>query len=281
LVLVALPALAQDKAKVKVAEGEYQMHSKSRSGVPRVETVTRWVLTAKGTSGYHLESEIRVKPSGMRVLQVEDLDEQFAPTMIGYEFYSEGEQKPEITATCEFANRTIVCRGKSGEDQAEVSQPFQTSGPFWLWMEGLFLVDLPWLLDGAVNMAQLESGKVNIATITVSDGSGVSRDAVNVAKPEKVIKPDQKPTVEAQPSSSKAVEARLNSWQLAVLLQLDLADRHRLAVQRPGDCYLDVFLFLQRGDKLLGLVVAGSVKLDELLVVRNQAVSALRAVRHL
>jgi hypothetical protein len=192
-VFVALPALAQDKAKV--AEGEYQMQSKSRSGVPHTKTVTRWVLTAKGTSGYHLESEIQVKPSGTRVLQVEDLDEQFAPTMIGYELYSEGQQKPEITLTCELANRTVVCHGKSGEDPAEISQPFKTSGPYWLWIEGLFLVDMPWLLDGAVNMAHLESGKVNIATITVSDGSGESGDAVNVAKPEKAIQPNQKPTV--------------------------------------------------------------------------------------
>jgi hypothetical protein len=182
---------AQDKA----ADGEYEMRSVSTRGASLAKTATRWVLT-RTPGGYHLESEIQNQPAGMRVVQIEELNEGFAPVRIGYALYRNDQKDPGITATCEFSNGPIICSGMSGTDRAAPSEPYKPSGPFWLWMEGLFSLDMPWLLDGAVNMAHLDKGKANIATLTVSGGSAVMiGDAVSVAKLEAVKTPGQTLTV--------------------------------------------------------------------------------------
>ena len=188
--------MTQAGAQQKVAEGEYEMHGTQPTGAPSAKTATRWVLLTKTGGGYYLESEIQNQPAGMRVVQVEDLNERLVPTAIGYRLYREGQKNPGITASCEFSNRSIVCSGESGKDIADVSAPHHLDGPFWFWIEGLFSLDMPWLLGGAVNMAHMENGKVNIATLTVSGGSGVLiGDAVSVAKLKAVQRPGQTLTV--------------------------------------------------------------------------------------
>lgn len=189
--LCVIAMFAQDK----VAEGEYEMRGVSAKG-PVAKTATRWVLTSKSSGGYHLESEIQGQPAGMRVVQIEDLDERLVPTAIGYQLYRKDQKDAGITAKCDFTTGVVVCTGNSGKDRADASRPYRPKGPFWLWMEGLFSLDMPWLLDGAVSMAQLRSGKASIATLTVSGGSGVMiGDAVSVAKLKEVQRPGQTLTV--------------------------------------------------------------------------------------
>lgn len=77
-VLAGSVCFAQDK----VAEGEYQISSAGAH-----KTATKWVLFAKPSSGYRLESEIQNQPAGLRVVQIEELTEQLIPTAVGYELY--------------------------------------------------------------------------------------------------------------------------------------------------------------------------------------------------
>jgi hypothetical protein len=61
-----------------------------------------------------------------------------------------------------------------------------------MWIEGLFSLDMPWLFDGALNMAHPGAGKTKVNTLLVSGGTGVLiGDAVNVAALERVRKPGQ------------------------------------------------------------------------------------------
>jgi hypothetical protein len=173
----------------KVAEGQYQMQKASASGTSLTKTATRWVLFGKPTGGYQLQSEIENQPAGMRVVQSEELTDHLVPTEIGYELYRRGQPDPDITARCEFSSGAVTCTGKSGKNQAPPCPPYQTSGPFWMWMEGLGSLDIPWLLGGAVNMAHLDKGRSEITTLIVSGGSGVMiGDAVNVARLEAIKK---------------------------------------------------------------------------------------------
>src|SRR5689334_5724962 len=66
-----------------------------------------------------------------------------------------------------------------------------------------------------------------------------------------------------------------------LLLQLDFAYGHIVAVDSPGNVYLDVFRFLHVGNEFLRLLISGLVKLDHFLVRRQHAVAALLAVGHL
>jgi hypothetical protein len=78
----------------------------------------------------------------------------------------------------------VVCKGTSGADSVGASEPYTPNGPYFLWMakDGLSAVDMPWLLDGAVNMAHLENGVAELATVNVFGGTAVTLgDAVNVA----------------------------------------------------------------------------------------------------
>lgn len=182
-------------AQEKVAEGQYQMR-----GVTTTKPLTRWVLFAAPSGGYHLRSEIEQQAATMRVAQIEELNDQFVPTAIGYELYR-GEQKfpdiPDITASCAISDR-VVCTGVAGNERAVSSAPYTPTGPFWVWMEGLFSLDMPWLFDGALNMAHPGTGKAKFNTLVVSGGTGVLiGDAVNVAALEKVKKAGQTLTVVA------------------------------------------------------------------------------------
>lgn len=160
LMILVLALCGTAFSQERAAEGQYQMSGTAKAA-------TRWVLYSKSSGGYHLESEIQNDGNGLRIVQVEELNAEIVPAAIGYEFYPKDQKKPSATMTCEFSGDSIICRSQPGA----TSKPFKYRGPFWLWPEGLFAVDLPWLLDGAVNMARLEKGKTSVATITVSGGS--------------------------------------------------------------------------------------------------------------
>jgi hypothetical protein len=188
LAVCATLAFTQDE----VAEGEYQAQAATPSSTPLVKTATRWVLYGNTSGGYRLESEIENQPASMRVVQVEELTDHFVPTATGYRLYRKDHQNPDITANCDFSGGKVVCTGNSGKDQAARSAPYKLSGPFWMWVEGLFSLDMPWLLGGAANMAHLEKGRASVATLTVSGGSGVMiGDAVSAAILEAMKTPSQ------------------------------------------------------------------------------------------
>lgn len=177
-------------AQDRVAQGEYHVVGVTTSGAPVTKALTRWVVYESSSGRFRLESEIENSPMGIRVVQTEDLTDRFLPTGIGYNLYRNDLQSPSITVACDFSSGSVVCSGNSGKDQAGPSKPYKPSGPFWMWIEGLGSLDMPWLLAGALNMAHLENGKIKIATLTVSGGTGVMiGDAVNVAKLEALKKP--------------------------------------------------------------------------------------------
>src|SRR6476660_5052620 len=67
----------------------------------------------------------------------------------------------------------------------------------------------------------------------------------------------------------------------AGLLQLDLGDSDVVAVHVSGHTDFDVFGLFQIGDEFLGLLVAGGIELDDLLVFSKHAITASHALRHL
>ena len=170
--LLCSAAQAQDK----VAEGEYEMRSVSESGAQERKTVIRWQLTARGPAGYHLRSEILGMPDGKRFFQIEDLDAQLVPTAVGYQGQEQGKSKPSASLHCEFAGGSITCSGESEQQPSRTCKPYKYSGAFWLWLNNLFMLDLPWLMDGAVNMAHLEKGEASIAMIRVASGEAEGCD---------------------------------------------------------------------------------------------------------
>jgi hypothetical protein len=182
----------------KIAEGEYQMTGKSTSGDPTTKTLTRWVLVSRSSGGgYHLESEIQGQPAGIRIVQTEELDSRYVPVAIGYELYRGQQKVPDLTADCDLSG-AIVCTGVSGADRADASTPYKLNQPFWLWMDGVSSIDVAWLLGGAVNMANLKTGKSNIATLSVFGGTAVMlADAVNIASLEALKMPGRTLTVVA------------------------------------------------------------------------------------
>lgn len=178
-------------AQDRIAEGEYEMSGTLPAGASTTKTVSRWVLTGRSTGGFHLESEIQGQPQGMRIVQIEELDQQYVPVTIGYELYREGQKAPSLSANCNVSG-AVTCTGASGADRAKPSKPYKPAGPFWLYMDGVASVDLPWLLSGAVTMAHLENGKVDVATLSVFGGTAVMLgDAVNIAKLQAVMRPGQ------------------------------------------------------------------------------------------
>jgi hypothetical protein len=206
--LTGTVACAQDK----VAEGEYELReADSGPGAPTFTPLSHWVLTSKSSGGYRLESESLHVPAGVRVVQSEELDERFVPTSVDYKFYRKDETTPSITVDCEMSD-AVVCKGTSGADSVGASEPYTPNGPYFLWMakDGLSAVDMPWLLDGAVNMAHLENGVAELATVNVFGGTAVTLgDAVNVAALEelKTKNPNMRVTV-LQPDKPIA-------WQLS------------------------------------------------------------------
>ena len=191
LPLYGTPVLAQ-----KVAEGEYKIRAASGGGAEAV--ATHWVLSRKG-SGYHLVSQIRSVPETIKVLQIEELDRDLVPTAIGYEGYLKSEPKPGTAFTCRFDRSSILCFGRAEckfvrqsvtctdpevpPDAFLLSAPYEFKGPFCLWIDNLFALDMAWLLGGAVNMSHLTSGKGTLTTLTVYGGPGwILGDAVESAR---------------------------------------------------------------------------------------------------
>jgi hypothetical protein len=165
------PAVAQDK----VAEGEYEGRVVSDKGALSGRTSSRWTLHSTRSGGYLLRSEI-IGPSDMqgKFVQVEELNEKLVPTAIGYEVYLKGQKHAFAAIKCEFVNDSIICRMRS-EEGAFACKPFKHTGPFWFWVDNLFVIDLPWLTGGAANMAHLEKGKVPLSVVSVA-GGGKGKD---------------------------------------------------------------------------------------------------------
>jgi hypothetical protein len=176
-------------AQETIAQGEYEVTGKSFSVVPTTKIVTRWTLASKSSGGgYRLQSEIQAQPANIRIVQSEELDSRYVPVAIGYELYRGQEKVPSLTANCDLS-RPIVCTGVSGADRAVESEPYKPAGPFWLWMEGV-PSDLAWLLGGTINMANLKTGKTDVATLSVFGGTAVMiGDAVAVATLESLKRP--------------------------------------------------------------------------------------------
>lgn len=164
------PAVAQDK----VAEGEYEGRVVD-AGALSSRTSSRWTLHSTRSGGYLLRSEI-IGPSDMqgKFVQVEELNEKLVPTAIGYEVYLKGQKHAFAAIKCEFVNDSIICRMRS-EEGAFACKPFKHTGPFWFWVDNLFVIDLPWLTGGAANMAHLEKGKVPLSVVSVA-GGGKGKD---------------------------------------------------------------------------------------------------------
>jgi hypothetical protein len=159
--LLGAPALAQQR----IAEAEYAIQDGSSQKV-----TTRWILFAGKSGDYELQSEIQNLPSHIRLIQVETLNEALIPTSIGYRLYAKGTEKAAVSVTCEFPAGTITCRGQSRNGPPMISKPYKYPGSFWLFLEGLSALDMPWLLDGALNRAIAQSGSLQLSTITVSGG---------------------------------------------------------------------------------------------------------------
>ena len=163
LILICLSCGTFISAQDRVAEGEYRTSPVS----PKAKIATRWVLYSKVPSGYHLVSEIQGMPNGRRFLQIEDLDNHFVPASLGYEAYTSDNSSPVAMAQCKFVNGMITCSGTPEKQGSSICQPYKYTGTFWLSIEGLFTLDLPWLLGGAANMA-FSRGDTSIATIVTS-----------------------------------------------------------------------------------------------------------------
>jgi len=184
-------------AQEKIAEGDYQIVAPAASENSNGQTISHWVLFDEHAGHFRLESETRQR-FGMRLVQVEYLDNGLVPTAIGFDFYRKDDQLPSIRASCEFSTGSMICTGNSTKDPTAPNIPYKTPGPFWMWIEGLSSFDLPWLIDGGINLAHLDKGSSSIFTLVVSGGSGVLiGDAINIAalqsigKPLTVIAPDK------------------------------------------------------------------------------------------
>lgn len=177
-------------AQQTVAKGECQIQGATPANKPLVKTATRWFLFGNPSGGYRLESEIQNQPAGMRIVQVEELTDNFVPTSIGYQLTRKDETAPSIIATCDFSTKGLTCTGSSGGDLAPTSEIYKVDRPFWMWIEELSALDIPWLFGGALNMARFEKGSATVTTVVVSGGSGVMiGDARNVALLETTGKP--------------------------------------------------------------------------------------------
>lgn len=183
-----VPSLSM--AQEKIAEGEYQLVLPTASADSKGRATSRWLLWDDHSGHFRLESEIQGQRFGMRVIQIEYLDETMVPTAIGYNFYRKDDQTPSITALCNFSSGSMVCTGRSAKDEAVPNIPYKVSGPFWMWIEGLSSLDLPWLIDGGVNLAHLDKGSRSVSLLLVSGGSGVMiGDAINIAALQSIGKP--------------------------------------------------------------------------------------------
>jgi len=188
LMLAIAPGLTT--AQEKIAEGEYQVVAPTASAGSSGQTISRWTLLDDHSGRFRLESEVQNQRFGMRVIQIEYLDDKLVPASIGYDFYRKDDQTPSITAMCDFSTGSMTCTGRSAKDEALPNNPYKVPGAFWMWIEGLSSLDMPWLIGGGVNLAHLDKGSSSIATLIVSGGSGVMiGDAINIAALRSIGKP--------------------------------------------------------------------------------------------
>jgi hypothetical protein len=168
------PAVAQDK----VAEGEYEGRAVVDTGPPSGRTSSRWTLHSTRSGGYLLRSEIIGPPDLQgKFVQVEELNEKLVPMAIGYEVYLKNQKQAFATMKCDVAVDYVMCCGHSEKDIEGAKGTFVCKshrhvGPFWFWVENLFVFDFPWLTSGAVNMANLKNGKIPLSVVTFEGGRG-------------------------------------------------------------------------------------------------------------
>lgn len=190
--LVALSGFAF--AQSKVAEGEYQMRALPESGSPGGKTSSRWVLYSKSDAGYQLVSEIQNVRGGMRVVQLEELDNRLVPVTIGFELYAKNEGKPATRVACTLVKTSVSCHGDdSSKGVAPVSAAYEVEGPFIFWVRDLPFFDIGWQMSGGLNMVRsLQAKKVLLKTLLVTGGSAlILTDKLNIAALEAVKGPNQ------------------------------------------------------------------------------------------
>ena len=171
LTLLALLLSVSALAQQQVAEGEYEMHDVSEAGVPTAKTVIRWTLTRDNSAGYHLESQVLNLPDGIRVNQIEELDDALTPRSIGYDYYAKDENKPSIVLRCPFEGGSITCGGRIQDKLIPNSKPYGRHGPFILWVADLSALDMQWLLSGAVKMIRTGEKDSSVTFLTVYGGT--------------------------------------------------------------------------------------------------------------
>jgi hypothetical protein len=184
LLINTVPLTAQQQ----VAEGEYQVIPSAAHSPKR-----HWVLTTNPPGGYILRSEIQSPEEGIRVVQLEELNERLVPTSIGYELYLKKHAEPDVSMKCRFSGNTITCDGKSEKGPAGPSKRYQYQGPFLFAVRDLSRFDFSWLMAGTLNMADLASGKTPLRTIRVAGGAALElTDDINIAALQAVMTPNQK-----------------------------------------------------------------------------------------
>jgi len=199
MILMGASALAQQK----IAEGEYAIQDGSLQKV-----ATRWILYAGKSGGYELKSEIQNLPPDILLTQVQTLNEALIPTSIGYQLDVKGTAKAAVSITCDFPENTIVCRGQSRNGPLSISKPYKYQGSFWLILEGLSALDMPWLLDGALNRAIAQNASLKFSTITVSGGGASLLGAIVDEAKLRAVNPGATLTV---PSVGNDAEWSINS----------------------------------------------------------------------
>lgn len=188
LLLVVLAAGTLSAQEI-VAEGKYQPSANSGAGSPH----RHWILTTGRSGGYLLRSEIQSAADGIRVVQLEEMNDRFVPTSIGYELYLKNHTEPDVVVSCTFAHNSITCDGKSEKGKAKQSRPYRPKGPFLLAVRHLSRFDFAWLAAGALNMYLQDSGKPSIRTIHLTGGAALElTDDISIAALQGVMTPNQK-----------------------------------------------------------------------------------------
>ena len=180
-------------AQSKVAEGAYQMRDLSQPGSSDFKTSSRWALYGKADGGYHLVSEIQNVAGGMRLVQLEDLDNQLVPVAISFELYAKNETKPATHVACALVKTSVSCHGDdSAKGAAPAHAAYDVKGPFIFWLRDLAAFDLGWQMSGAVNMVHsLPAKKAALKTLLVTGGSAlILTDKLNIAALEAVKGPN-------------------------------------------------------------------------------------------
>src|ERR1051326_7251840 len=82
-------------------------------------------------------------------------------------------------------------------------------------------------------------------------------------------------------AAQSARPLKVDSIFLLLRLQLNLAHAHCVALYRTGHVHPDILGLFLVSDEFLGLLIAGRIEFHHFLVRRQDAVTALYAIRHL